>query len=673
MRAFPAAGGRAVVDVFARSSMGEHEGQNEKESARLLSQLVETQAHVGSWNRDLITEAVTFSNELLELIFGGKPPAVPTFESFLAQVHPDDRERVRLFTEEEIAGTIVNRDIEYRVQHGDGTVRVLHSSSEVTRDASGRALREFGTAIEITDRWRAAAMLNKIQRLLLRSEVLGGVGSWEYNLVTGEVLVTEGNRRLFFGDDRGKGSRVEDFAAVTHPEDRERVARRQQQLLDGEKPQGLEYRIVWADGSVRVIHGVVEEVIHDGAGRPLRAFGTNADVTERRRGERERDLRISQQAALAQLGQSALRGGTLRALFDEALSLLVRTSGADFAEVTELLPDDSLLLSAGAGWREGMVGRARLRAGSGSQYAFALVSGEPSVVEDSRRETRFSVDPLILEQGIVSGVTVLIKGHDHPFGTLGTHSKALRVFTQDEVNFAQSLASVLAAAIDRDLSARQLREKREQLQVLSRKLLEAQEAERRAIALELHDDFGQVLAAIRLDLQHGGRSTSGSLALIDEAISRLRDLALNLRPAILDDLGLAAALRWYVGREMARAGLEAALDLGLVEGRLPPTLETTCFRVVQEALNNVVRHAGARRVEVALRTADGGLELSVSDDGKGFDPQAARKRAAGGASLGLLTMEERVWLAGGKLSIESTSLAGTRLRARFPLQPPVDS
>ncbi|HXN56397.1 MAG TPA: GAF domain-containing sensor histidine kinase [Myxococcales bacterium] len=266
-------------------------------------------------------------------------------------------------------------------------------------------------------------------------------------------------------------------------------------------------------------------------------------------------------------------------------------------------------------------------------------------------------------------MTVLIKGQDRPFGTLGIHTKALRVFTRDDVNFMQSLASVLVAAIDRDFSARQLREKREQLQVLSRKLIEAQEAARRASALELHDDLGQVLTAIRLDLQHEGRTTAGSVALIGDAISRLRDLALNLRPAILDDLGLAAALRWYVGREVARAGLEAALDLGPVQARLPPTLETTCFRVVQEALNNVVRHAGARRIEVALHTANGGLELSVSDDGKGFDLQAARRRAAGGASLGLLAMEERVWLAGGKLSIESTSRGGTQLHARFPLQP----
>jgi signal transduction histidine kinase len=651
--------------------MGDHQHQDEKDSAWLLSHFVEAQglAHVGSWDRNLITEAVTYSEEAFKLIYGAERPVVPTFENFLAQVHLEDRERVRRFREEDIAGTIANRDIEYRVQHGDGTVHVLHSRSEVTRDASGRALREFGTAIEITDRWRAAELLNKTQQLLLRSEVLGRVGSWEYDLVTGEVLMTEGNRRLFFGDDQGKGSRFEDFAAVTHPEDRERVTRGLQQLLDGEKPWGLEYRIVLPDGSVHVIRGLVEEVIRDGAGRPVRAFGTNADVTERRRGEEERDLRISQQAAVAQLGQSALRGGTLQVLFDEALSLLVRTSGVDFAEVAELLPDDALLFRAAVGWSEGMVGRARFRAGSGSQCAFTLASAEPCVVEDFRRETRFSVDPLILEQGIVSGVTVLIKGQDRPFGTLGMHTKALRVFTRDDVNFMQSLASVLVAAIDRDFSARQLGEKREQLQVLSRKLIEAQEAERRAIALELHDDFGQVLTAIRLDLQHEGRTTAGSVALIDDAISRLRDLALNLRPAILDDLGLAAALRWYVGREVARAGLEAALDLGPVQARLPPTLETTCFRVVQEALNNVVRHAGARRIEVALHTANGGLELSVSDDGKGFDLQAARKRAAGGASLGLLTMEERVWLAGGKLSIESTSRGGTHLHARFPLQP----
>jgi PAS domain S-box-containing protein len=652
--------------------MGDHEREDKKDGERLLLQLVEALqlVHLGSWERNLVTGTVTYSEELFRLIYGEERPA-PTYENFLAQVHPEDRERVRRFRAEEIAGTNASRDIEYRLQRRDGTVRMLHSRSEVIRDASGRALRVFGTSIDVTDRWRAAEELQKTQRLLRQSEVMGGVGSWEYDLLTGEVLATEGNRRLFFGDaHHGKGSRFEDYIAVNHPQDREWVNRRRQEVVDGKAPSDIEHRIVWPDGSVHVIRGLVQQVIRDGTGRPVRAFGTNADITERRRAEEELDRRVRQQAAVAQLGQTALQGVELQALFDRAVDLVVHNCDADFAEVAELLPDETLILRAAWGWKEGLVGHARLPAATGSLCAYTVLSDQPSVVEDFARETRFLVDPLILEQGIVSGVTVLIRSKGRPFGTLGVGTKVRRNFTLEDIHFLESMANVLAAAIERERTAGELRQKGEQLQSLSRKLIEAQEAERRAIARELHDDFGQVLTAIRLNLQRTAsptaQSSAESIALIDEAIGRLRDLALDLRPPALDDLGLAATLRWYVGREAARAGLEAELDVDHLQSRPPPGVETTCFRLVQEALNNVVRHAGARRVQVSLRGADGELLLLVCDDGKGFDVTAARKRAAAGASQGLLTMQERASLAGGTLSIDSAAGQGTTIGVRFP-------
>jgi signal transduction histidine kinase len=201
---------------------------------------------------------------------------------------------------------------------------------------------------------------------------------------------------------------------------------------------------------------------------------------------------------------------------------------------------------------------------------------------------------------------------------------------------------------------------------LAHRLLEAQEKERRSIARELHDDFGQVLTAIRLNLQGGARAAE-SIQLVDDAIQRMRDLALDLRPAILDDLGLEAALRWYVAREAGRAGLAFRLDVESIGTRLAPALETACFRLVQEALTNVVRHGQAKGVEVKLDASEGEVRVSISDDGKGFDVRAARRRAAAGGSQGLLIMEERVSLAGGKLEIRSGRGGGTTVAARIPI------
>jgi two-component system, NarL family, sensor histidine kinase UhpB len=147
----------------------------------------------------------------------------------------------------------------------------------------------------------------------------------------------------------------------------------------------------------------------------------------------------------------------------------------------------------------------------------------------------------------------------------------------------------------------------------------------------------------------------------------MRDLAHDLRPPQLDELGLEASLRWYVERETARAGLQLELDLQALASAPAPAVATTAFRVIQEALTNVIRHARARRVRIALGPIDGHLELSVADDGAGFDVADARKRAVRGGSQGLLGMQERVELAGGDLHLDSAPGRGTIVEARLPL------
>jgi signal transduction histidine kinase len=157
------------------------------------------------------------------------------------------------------------------------------------------------------------------------------------------------------------------------------------------------------------------------------------------------------------------------------------------------------------------------------------------------------------------------------------------------------------------------------------------------------------------------------LSLLDQCLQQVRSLSLELRPSLLDDLGLGPALRWYVDRQAERAGFRVRLDDGLGDQRLPSDLETICFRVAQEALTNVARHAGAKDVRVILAQRDRHVELMVSDDGIGFEVDQARARAAAGGSLGLLGMEERVSLAGGQLRVVSLPGRGTEIHVRLPV------
>jgi signal transduction histidine kinase len=215
------------------------------------------------------------------------------------------------------------------------------------------------------------------------------------------------------------------------------------------------------------------------------------------------------------------------------------------------------------------------------------------------------------------------------------------------------------------------------LQVLSRRLVETQETERRHIARELHDEIGQTLTVAQLNLQAvlAQPETTAArprlqecLAAVERVLEQVHDISLNLRPSLLDDLGLEPALRWYTNRQAGLVGIKAEFVAPPLTRRLDPRLETECFRIAQEALTNVVRHAQAKSVKVTLKLRQDRLELRVRDDGVGFDGPAGREWAVRGASLGLLSMEERTALLGGGLEIKSTPGHGTEIHAWLPLR-----
>lgn len=209
---------------------------------------------------------------------------------------------------------------------------------------------------------------------------------------------------------------------------------------------------------------------------------------------------------------------------------------------------------------------------------------------------------------------------------------------------------------------------------LSAQLITAQEQERRHIARELHDETGQSLTVIRMHLMDMLRGAEGAtarlpdcLAVIDAAIAQIRGMALNLRPTMLDDLGLGDALQWALDQQSKAAGWITAFEVDGDFSAVPPDVQTACFRIGQEALTNAARHAGASEVSLELRMTGDELELTVSDNGQGFDlaryntPEERRKH------FGLISMSERAGLAGGRLDIRTAPGEGTRVRATLPV------
>lgn len=272
------------------------------------------------------------------------------------------------------------------------------------------------------------------------------------------------------------------------------------------------------------------------------------------------------------------------------------------------------------------------------------------------------------------GIPLVARGEIQ--GVVDLFSHAPTVFRDDQTDFFTVLGQQVGVAIQNARLFAQVRAGRARLQTLSRRLLDAQEIERRNIARELHDEIGQALTAMKINLHAVQRLVDMSVLgpyleeninIVDRTLQQVRNLSLDLRPSMLDDLGLVSALRWYVDRQARLAGFDARFTANLGDTRLPPDLETVCFRVTQEALTNVVRHAQATKVHVSLRQRDDTLYLIIRDNGIGFDVRQKQLRAMQGASSGLLGMQERVLFAGGNMEITSRPQRGTEIWVRLPL------
>ncbi len=288
--------------------------------------------------------------------------------------------------------------------------------------------------------------------------------------------------------------------------------------------------------------------------------------------------------------------------------------------------------------------------------------------------------PVVPRQLHAAGIDVLMAiplgHHDRVLGVLLLGRPGPARFSGPQTEIAQEVGGIISLALAHTELLENVTRGRSQLESLSHKLILVREEESRRIARELHDEIGQILAVLNFNLaaikkgvgsEIAREAVDGCLDLVARLITKVRRLSLDLHPSLLDDFGLVTALRRHVWSLADRTGLDLRFQADEGIGRLDTELETVCYRVVQEAITNALRHAEPVHLLIRLRLDAGKLELSVSDDGRGFDPEAALERSAGGESLGLLGMRERVSLVSGELSIISAPGAGAVIKASFPL------
>ena len=430
-------------------------------------------------------------------------------------------------------------------------------------------------------------------------------------------------------------------------------------------------RLITKDGSEVSIESSATP-LKDAKGYITGAVLVFRDITERKHAEEDLRARARQQALVAKLGQHALAGTDLSALMDEAATVVAQSLGVEYSKVLELLPGrNAFLLRAGVGWKEGLVGHATMDAKADSEAGCTLLASEPVIVDDLRTATQCNGLRLLYDHGVVSGVSVIIPSPNRPFGVLGVYTTKRRTFTIDDIHFLQSVANILATATER----KQTEQSRTRL---IERVMSAQEEERRRIARELHDETGQSLTSLLVGLRLIGDTRTLKKAktqvnqlrhITVQILDNLRRLARGLHPSILDDLGLVVALTRYTTDYAQSRGITVNVHTeGLDSSRLPSSVETALYRIMQEALTNIVRHAAAKNVRIALTRQPLGVQMIVEDDGCGFDVETTLRTSTTSGHLGLFGMCERAMLLGGSVTIESTRGQGTTIFVQIPLE-----
>jgi signal transduction histidine kinase len=421
--------------------------------------------------------------------------------------------------------------------------------------------------------------------------------------------------------------------------------------------------------------------LHNAQGEIVGVIGTTQDITERKRAEIALRSYVARLENLRGIDQAIRSAHSSEGLAETAIrqleALLPCWAGGVF--VFDFDRDEVESISSIGRFRELFPSGARvptdlknhpevpgLRASLTSYYADIEgvdLRGRPVLEKFRAAGLRSYIYMPLIDRGNLIGVLAL--GSDRP-----------DAFSSDHIEIAREVSDHLAIALSRAFLLEENQSAKKRLESLSRRLIQAEEDQRRRIARELHDEIGQALTALKINVQEvvGGngddrRRLAESAGIVEQVLQQVRGMALDLRPSLLDDLGLAPALQWYVRRQAERTGLYGRFVAEPEHIEADSEIASACFRVAQEALTNVARHAQARRFSVELLKHSGGLQLVVRDDGVGFDHHEALNQAIHGASFGLLGMRERVELVGGELAFVSGPGIGTEVHVDFPNTP----
>jgi len=532
------------------------------------------------------------------------------------------------------------------------------------------------------DRKRSDEMLHKSEaRLSLVTEAVGA-GLWIMEVDTGRVWGSPKIRELFhFAPDEELC--YESFFKVIHADDRELVHHEVQNSLQSGENFSCDYRIVLPDGNTRWIVSRGQRYVK-APGEPERLLGLSLDITERKRGEQALEERLRFETLLSEISARFVNqpaDGIDREI-EDTLSRLCELFGIDLAAVWQWLP----------GSAPGFVTLTHFyRADEGPRLAEQIIAQEyfpwcQQQVRAGHIVKVSSMDELPPEAardlemcrnlGVKSNLTIpLSVGGAQPIGAFGLNSTLEeRTWQEEIVKQLQLVAQVFANALDRKRTDEELRRHEKELSSLTGRIINAQEEELRLLSRELHDDLTQRLAALSLDAalierQFGPVQPQAVQALKDlragltDVAEDVHNLSRQLHPSILDDLGLVQAVQAECDAFNKKTGINVSFEPADLPDLISQDLSLCLYRIIQESLQNIAKHAQAAAASITLQGFSGGINLLIRDNGIGFDPSKAKQKAG----IGLSSMRERVRIVNGTLAIASEPGKGSEIQIFIPL------
>ena len=644
-------------------------------------------ANIGSWDWDIRTGDLHWS-ERVEALFGfDRGEFGATYEAFLQCVHSDDRQHVV----DSVNGCVEEgKDyaIEHRIVWPDGTVRWVSETGDVIRDDNGVAVRMLGIVQDITERKRAE------ERFLWELRVNTAVARLSSALISGTASI-EDIAQMVLDQAKGLTGSEHGYVSTIDPDTGDAVAHTLTRMMEDQcRVSDKDRRIVFPVGPDGRYGGLWGHALNTRQG-----FFTNSPTDhEAAKGPPEGHVPIERflstpvllgetlvgQIALANPGrdytekdlEGITRLGELYALAiqrqraEEEIENVARFPSEDPAPVLRVGKDGTVLYANATStsllseWNSGI---GELAPDPISKLAAKVIeSGSVDTIEIEHRGTIFSF----------AVVPIAEAAYVNLYARDVTERKRAEEQLRKHRDHLEELVLERTAELER--SHRELRQ-------LAAHVQDAREEERADVAREIHDELGQVLTGLGMDLSWlnnrlaekplNARSRSlllnkisAMFSLVDRAIESVQKIAAELRPGVLDDFGLLAAIESQTRQFEDRTGIICSLDLGVDDARLDSPTSTALFRIVQEALTNVARHAEATGVAISLKRHDNKLTLIVKDNGRGFWGDELSRST----SLGFLGMRERTVALGGEFHVSSVPRKGTTVRVTVPLADPYE-